>query len=425
MKKPPINLPALFAQMGDWKYYSTVMRLGDAADRIDFAKEIAEIRAGKQLSDLIQRALTGDRAAEIGEYLVTNKDRFFNSLVVAVYDGEPTWLEFNVNPTQSNPLEGEIPTWAANAFGFLHLSGDEVMFAIDGQHRLAGMINAIARKPALADDRISVLVVAHKSTDAGRRRSRKLFTTLNRSAVQVGKSEIIALDESDTAAILTRRLVEEHPYFSNGQVLAQYGTANLSKTDSEHFVTIIKLYDLVGYVLGHIVNRLKREQILRLKYVRPTEAELDRYYADVSGYFETFIRAIPELKEYFTARGDKAKAIVARERHQKRNVLFRSVGLEIFTRVANYIQEDEGGWKQAIKVIAKLPRHFTAIPYRDALYDVTGDRIVPGRIRLTTFLLEHMLGYDTPLGKDELRERYAKALQKDAAATKLPKRVAQ
>ncbi|MEH3107743.1 MAG: DGQHR domain-containing protein [Sphingomonas fennica] len=425
MKRPPINLPALFAQMGDWKYYSTVMRLGDAAERIDFAKEIAEIRAGKQLSDLIQRALTGARASEIGNYLVTNKDRFFNSLVVAVYDGEPSWLEFNVNPTQSNPLDGEIPEWAANAFGFLHLTGDEVMFAVDGQHRLAGMINAIARKPEVADDRISVLVVAHKSTDAGRRRSRKLFTTLNRSAVQVGKSEIIALDESDAAAIVTRRLVEEHPFFSNGQVLAQYGTANLSKTDSEHFVTIIKLYDLVGYVLGHIVNRLKREQILRLKFVRPTEAELEKHYADVSAFFETLIKAIPELKEYFTARGDKAKAIIKRERHDEKNVLFRSVGLEIFSRVTNYIQEDEGGWKEAIKALAKLPRHFTDTPYREVIYDITGDRIIPGRIRLVTFLLEHMLDYETPLGKDELRARYAKALQKEVADTRLPRRVAQ
>ena len=53
-----------------------------------------------------------------------------------------------------------------------------------------------------------------------------------------------------------------------------------------------------------------------------------------------------------------------------------------------------------------------------------GDRIIPGRIKTTTFLLEHMLGYETPIGKDELKERYAKALQKDVAHTKLPRRVA-
>ncbi len=424
MIKQPLNLPALFAQMGDWRYYSTIMRLGDAAERIGFADQINEIRPGKQLSDLIQRSLTGERASVIGNYLIKNKDRFFNSLVVAVYDGDPQWLEFNIDPTRPAPVSGEIPDWATNAFGFLHLSGDESILAIDGQHRLAGMKDAIAKKPSLANERISVLVVSHKVTDAGRRRSRKLFTTLNRSAIPVNKSEIIALDESDTAAIITRRLVEEHPHFSNGQVLARYGTANLSKTDREHFITIIKLYDLVGYILGHILDKLSREDIVKLRYVRPPDDILEEHYGNVSAFLEAFIKAIPELKSYFGARGEAAKKILVRERFERKNALFRAVGLEAFTRVISYISEDEGGWKEAVKAVALLPCRFTETPYRDVLFDVGGDKIIPGRTRLTYFLLEHMLGYETPIGKDELKERYAKALQRDVADIKLPRRLA-
>lgn len=44
MSNTPINLPALFAQMGDWKYYSTIMRLGDIDDRISYADKINEVR---------------------------------------------------------------------------------------------------------------------------------------------------------------------------------------------------------------------------------------------------------------------------------------------------------------------------------------------------------------------------------------------
>lgn len=38
MSHPPVHLPALFAQMGDWRYFTTVMRFEDAAQRIQFAE---------------------------------------------------------------------------------------------------------------------------------------------------------------------------------------------------------------------------------------------------------------------------------------------------------------------------------------------------------------------------------------------------
>ena len=44
-------------------------------------------------------------------------------------------------------------------------------------------------------------------------RTRRLFTTLNRYAKPVKKSEIIALDEDDIIAIITRELVEKYPLF--------------------------------------------------------------------------------------------------------------------------------------------------------------------------------------------------------------------
>lgn len=423
MSKPPMNLPALFAQMGDWKYYSTIMRLEDVADRVKFADQINEVRPGRQLSDLIQRALSEGRASEIGGYLTSNEDRFFNSLVVAVYGGDPEWLEFEIGANQVNPLAGGVPQWAANAFGFLHLSGGETLFAIDGQHRLAGISSALARDASLADERISVVVVAHKTSDEGRRRTRKLFTTLNRSAVPVNKSEIIALDESDASAIITRRLVEEHPFFSSGQVLAKYGAANLPASDGEHFVTIIKLYDLVSYVLGYIVNSLDRERRTRLRYVRPSDAMLETYYTRTAQFFETFANAMPELKEYFLAEGDAAKAIVQRERHTRDNVLFRAVGVEIFVRLIYQIkEEDEVTWRQAIKKVAALPRRFTDVPYRDVIYDTSGERLILGRTRLTISLLSYMLGYE-PADKDDLRRKYAEALEQEVSGTRLPRRM--
>lgn len=426
MKQDPIHLPALSAQLGDWQYYTTIMRLEDAAARISFASEVNEVRPGRQLSDLIQRALTDGRAKEIGKYLVNERDHFFNALVVAVYGGDPEWMEFEVNPaagarTPKDPRE--VPAWAQSAFGYLHLSGSETLFALDGQHRLAGIKQAVQSKASIADERLTVIFVSHKPSDLGRRRTRKLFTTLNKTAVAVNKSEIIALDESDTGAIITRRLVEEHPMFSRGQVLSRYGTTNLSATDSDHFITIIKLYDVVTNILGHIVGSPRREERVALRYVRPKDAELERYFGEVVGFLEFFIKRMPELKAYFTEEGVKAKAVIQEERFTKRNVMFRAVGLDIFMRLTAFLTERGNGRQAVVDALVVLPRRFTESPYREVLYSVSEGRILPGRTRLTFRLLRHMLGYDDR-DPAQLRKAYAEALGTDEAKTRLPARVA-
>jgi DNA sulfur modification protein DndB len=414
--KTAIHLPALFAQLGSWRYFTTVMRLEDVQDRISFADEIAEIRPGKQLSDLIQRALTEGRSAEIAAYLIENEDRFFNSLVVAVYGGDPTWIEFDVKPARG--AVGDIPEWAASAFGFLHLSGGETLFALDGQHRLAGIKEALKQKAPLGDERVSVLFVSHALSDEGRRRTRKLFTTLNKTAKAVNKSEIIALDESDTGAIITRRLVEEHPFFCRGQVLAKWGAANLSATDGRHFMTIINLYDIVSYVLTTIVTDLDPKKRALLKDIRPDDRALEEYQKKVAGFFEAVAAAVPELKEYFAASDKEAWAIIMRERHERKNVLFRAVGWQVFTRLASRTK-GEGGWRAATKRLGALPRRFTDIPYRGVLYEPTEERIAVGRTRLTIQLLLYMLGEDLDAAK--LRKDYAAALGTDTS--RLPRRV--
>src|SRR5579863_5300443 len=93
MTNSALDVPAIFASMGDWSYFTAVMTLRDVAERLSFAEEIHNVRAGHQLSDLIQRALEGDRAQEIARYLRGEPEHFFSALVVAVYGGAPTWSE--------------------------------------------------------------------------------------------------------------------------------------------------------------------------------------------------------------------------------------------------------------------------------------------------------------------------------------------
>ena len=82
-------LPALRAKMGDWTYYIASMTLEELAQRVTTASAIHQ---SKGLDELIQRSLS-PRAEDIANYLLSQPQRLFGTLVVGVYGGEPEWLE--------------------------------------------------------------------------------------------------------------------------------------------------------------------------------------------------------------------------------------------------------------------------------------------------------------------------------------------
>ena len=201
-------LPALRVRMGDWTYYVTFLGMEQIADRIEFAEEI---HPSPTLKMLIQREIT-DRSQNISDYLLKQPQRFFNSLIIGVYGGSPNWHEFKINT--NSEFEAELlPFHLEGALGILRLNGEETLFAIDGQHRVQGIKKALEKNNELKREEVSVIFVSHSNDPVGLERTRRLFTTLNRYAKPVKKSEIIALDEDDTIAIITRELVEKHPLF--------------------------------------------------------------------------------------------------------------------------------------------------------------------------------------------------------------------
>ena len=207
-----IVLPAIRGIMGDWVFYSCLMDLSEISSRVYYAKEI---HRNEGLSDMIQRRLDRNRSVQIAEYLRKQPQRFFNSLVVATYDGQPNWYSLSDirNKSEKNELKN-ISDEKVESLGFLTFRGDEKLFALDGQHRLAGIRKAI-RDGLKQDpyDEVSIILVAHENSKEGLSRTRRLFTTLNKTAKSVAKGDIIALDEDDVMAICVRRLIEETEFF--------------------------------------------------------------------------------------------------------------------------------------------------------------------------------------------------------------------
>jgi DNA sulfur modification protein DndB len=79
--------PCVRGTMGDWTYYVTVMGVAELVRYVRFAEEVSP---NPDLDSMIQREVS-DRAKEIANYLRTNSQRFFGSLIVAAYDGHPNF----------------------------------------------------------------------------------------------------------------------------------------------------------------------------------------------------------------------------------------------------------------------------------------------------------------------------------------------
>jgi DNA sulfur modification protein DndB len=380
-------LPALRGIFGDWAYYVCLMSLREVSQRVSFAKDIHESKA---LSDLIQRELKEGRAKDIAHYLVTNEERFFNSLVVAVYGGDPAWHQLDeITPrTKSFDIEA-VSEDAVASLGFLSFTGEEDLFALDGQHRLAGIQLAITQNPAVGDDEASVIFVAHKKDTEGKRRTRRLFTTLNKTAVPVNKGEIIALDESDVMAIVVRDLVEQHRYFSEDRILVAAQT-NLPPTDNAYLTTIVNLYDVLTVLFSKVMTK---QNVRDLQYNRPPDEELDEYRAFALRYFTLLSGAFPALKEYFTA--SKPKSVVKKYRRSDGgHVLFRPVGMTIFVNLAASLMKSYP-LDESMELLARLPTELKREPYVDLLWDSSTRTLDLKRQVLVRRILQYMLGVTT------------------------------
>lgn len=409
-------LPSLRGRFGDWAYYATLMKLEQVANRIDYAKDI---HSSERLSELIQRELRGGRAREIRDYLRTNNDRFFNSLVVAIYDGSPGWHELDISPQGDDINPEDLDDTALHSIGFLSITNDEKIFALDGQHRLAGIQEALKDDPELGSEELSVIFVAHHNTPQGMQRTRKLFTTLNKQAKPVKKSEIIALDESDVMAIATRHLVENHQYFNDGQIDHMRTQANLPPSDVQHFTTIINLYDVLSTIFPHVKERMSGKEAQKLKLYRPDDEKLEEYLSFAGRFFEDFAKQFPKLDEYFSSKDRPSVLKEARTEHGG-HILFRPAGLTIFSGVLKELRSSSP-YTEAMEMLSKLPVQLNEAPYVDTLWNPHQKTMNTRHAALCRDVLLYMLGRGKNIQK--LKERYARAIEKPVEEVDLPARI--
>lgn len=290
----PASFPAIRCHLGDWAYYSTVLPLNEVASRIQRA---TEINSNPGLDNMIQREL-GARVGDIADYLRTQTERFFSAIVVGVYGGAPDWFPVDIDDTD-DPQPTNLSDRARESLGILQLSGEERLFAVDGQHRVEGIKRALAADSALETEELVVLFVAHRDTPEGTARTRRLFTTLNKYAKPVTTSEIIALDEDDAFAVVTRMIVNRYDGLSKTATeggsqfsLVRFEGAQIPAGDRYSITTVQMLYKLVSILS---LPRAASKRRTELKQTRPSPEVIDAMYDGHEGFWEGLREYIPAM----------------------------------------------------------------------------------------------------------------------------------
>jgi DNA sulfur modification protein DndB len=159
-----------------------------------------------------QRELNKSRIPSIARYLTENASEYILSALSATIDGSFAF----------EPFAGQ------RSIGNLRIDMSATMLVNDGQHRRAGIIEALRTRPSLGDETIAVTLFP----DEGLGRSQQMFVDLNQHGVKPARSLRLLYDARCPSARLSRAVADAIPLFRG---LTDFSRSNLSSRSKKLF----------------------------------------------------------------------------------------------------------------------------------------------------------------------------------------------
>lgn len=386
--------------MGDRWYYVTTLTFAEVAK---WFKPVDQIHERQGLKTWIQRILRPERETEIATYLLNQNQRFFSAIVAGIYRGEPEW--FPVEVSESVTLKDvKLGERQATAFGLLHISGNEDIFAIDGQHRVEGIREALSQSDVLAMEELTVIFVAHKSDDEGRERTRRLFTTLNKFAKPVSKAEQIALNDDDTFAIVTRRLIDNYPGL-NGEFVPLSPTPNIPTGNNRCITTVVALYDLVKTIALPTGSRERK----KLELGPPDLQRVEEVYRMSVAFWDALKKYIKPVSQVLSSEPEDEKAGRFRT-EDGGHVLLRPVGMQSFAKAARIMIDRGEKVENSVARLSSFPLNLTDDPWVGVLWNNSTKTMIQKQTKLAVNLFLYMAREKLNPQTFDLLKKYQEAL---------------
>lgn len=385
-------LPAIRSRVGDWMTYVTSMSFKDVQQLVQSPDEIHE---RKGLSDWIQREAIETHADDISEYIRQNPQRFLGSLIIGVYDGNPNWAPLNikfsvdhldVSESQKENIEGKL--------GLLHLSGEEKLFAIDGQHRVAGIkkaLSVMSSDDTIHSDEVSAIFVAHdESSVEGKKRTRRLFTTVNKKAKRISKAATIALDEDNGFAIVTRLLIDSHWIFEDDRNHISYSsTGSIPARDETTITSVVGLYEIVKDLYS---QKNKKE----FESSRPSDESNDDYLQHVTDFLDQILAHCHEYNEVFVL-GDRSANYY---REHQNHLLFRPIGQRAFARASQVLVMRGLSLEDAVSSLLEADMSIASSNWHNILWDPVSETMITNKLVLAETQLLQLAGHEARTTKN-------------------------
>jgi DNA sulfur modification protein DndB len=202
-----LTVPATRGKMGTSEYYTANFPMGMVVKLFEYDPD--------QMADMPvefrhQRLLKKPRIPEIADYMVENEDYIFSSITTSVDADQLVFRESEIDPN----------------VGLLELPMDAEWIVNDGQHRVAGIAEAIKREPTFRYDSISVVILPARDLE----RNQQIFSDLNRTTHKTSKSLDILFDHRVPINRVTNACVDRVRLFKG-------------RTDKEHVSLALRSSD--------------------------------------------------------------------------------------------------------------------------------------------------------------------------------------
>ena len=428
------TLPAMKGRMGDTEYYLLSLK---ASELVTLVREPKNMPGwdDEKIEEIYQRKINYTRVRnQIAPYLASHKtSRFFGALIVAAFNFDenvhftslmdlPAVAESKLTPEQKE---------AGSKIGMLTLGGGVMMVPLDGQHRLKALDFAIRGKdeagkdipgidvdPALANEDISVILVAYRPDKA-----RQIFTRVNRYARRPTTSETYVTDDDDIFAILARRVANDI-----GGRLVKYTQPSLTSRDPE-FTTLAILHACCRAIVEHsfpveFTNRIRKTDEI------PSQNMVDACEKKVLEVWNRILKKIHIFSDATADRSEEGDAL--RKEIRNKNLLGKPVVQECL--VSAYLalvgSPTRMKWETACQRLSRIPWEINPENVSQVWQNVLWLGGVDGKIitknrAMGSRLISYMAG--EALTSDELESLRTDYLalfpEEQRSARKLPSRV--
>ena len=274
-------------------------------------------------------------------------------------------------------------------------------------------------------------MLKHEDTQEGLQRTRRLFSTLNRRAKPTSSGTNIAIDEDDSIAIVTRRLVKENDILKT-LVSSKLGSSSIAPTKSDDpYITKLSAFYETNEILIRAYNG-GTEINKSFKQFRRSDEELDAYYSFLESIWMQMLEKCPGFDSILNGNkkpGDLRRRLGTDGQPELDDtgkpiaggsVFARPIGQHIIAEVLKSVSIQGKSIEDAIDTImASISMDIDQAPWAGVIWTPTRQRILSNKSSersLIASMISHALGLKISLKIRELKQKYRDATGDKKAA---------